>query len=275
MHARSEHATTTSSASSSFDTAELDKMLVELLTHESKGSTPTVGHRKVKRLTIDHPAAETYNRFALNQIKSLCESVPGSARDRIVPSLGHMPEGQLRHYRLWAYWAKRGADDPSWAAYSQAYWETLTEETIEDYKSIGFHVDRSAIPKCLRDLERLFLFEQTPNIRRIIQRCPQMAMIHALRGDVSEPYWWAALAITENATPNLSREFSDGYPKFSEDELAERVARIHSEKKRPALCDRIDSVNSNVCAVCRFRGSINSPIALGFEHEPKRKAIAP
>jgi hypothetical protein len=102
-----------------------------------------------------------------------------------------------------------------------------------------------------------------------------MAMIHALRGDVSEPYWWAALAITENATPNLSREFSDGYPKFSEDELAERVARIHSEKKRPALCDRIDSVNSNVCAVCRFRGSINSPIALGFEHEPKRKAIAP
>ncbi len=257
------------------DTAELDKLLAELLAHEPKCSTPTTVHRKVNRLTIDHPAAETYNRFTLDQIRSLCESVPGSARDHIVPPLDPMSEEQLRHYRLWAYWAKRGADDPSWAAHLQAYWETLTEEVIKDYRLIGFLIDPAKVPRCLADLGREFLPKPAPNIHRIIQRCPQMAMIHALRGDVSEPYWWAALAITENATPNLSRECSDGYSKFSEAELAERVTRIRNEKKRPALCDRIDSVNRNVCTVCRFRGSVNSPIALGFEHEPKRKAVAP
>jgi hypothetical protein len=269
MHARSEHATTTSSASSSFDTAELDKMLVELLTHESKGSTPTVGHRKVKRLTIDHPAAETYSRFTLNQIKSLCESVPGSARDRIVPSLNLMPASQLRYYRLWAYWAMRGAEDPNGAAFLQDYWETLTDETIEEYRLIGFVVDRSRIPRCLRDLEREILSEPLPNIHKIIQRCPQMAVIHALRGDVSEPRWWAALRIAEHCEPILSRECSDGYAGFTDAELQDRVARIHRERKRPTRCTHFADISPSICDACRFKGKINSPMALGFEREPK------
>lgn len=111
-----------------------------------------------------------------------------------------------------------------------------------------------------------------PDIRKILDRCPQMAMIHALRGNVTEPYWWAALSITEHATPNYSRQCSDGYPGFSDEELGQRVERIRREKTKPALCTRLDSVNRGVCNVCRFRGVVRSPIALGYEHEPKRKS---
>jgi hypothetical protein len=100
-------------------------------------------------------------------------------------------------------------------------------------------------------------------------------MIYALRGDVPEPYWWAVLSITEHATPNLSRECSDGYSGFTEEELSYRVGRIHDDGIKPALCERMNEVNHGVCDQCKFKGDIRSPIALGYEHEPKsRKVIA-
>jgi hypothetical protein len=114
-----------------------------------------------------------------------------------------------------------------------------------------------------------------PNVYKIIQRCPQMAVIHALRGDVSEPRWWAALRITEHCEPDLSRACSDGYPGFTDSELSERVARIHAEMKKPTRCAHFDDVSPNICTACRFSKQINSPMALGYEHEPKHIAVTP
>lgn len=34
---------------------------------------------------------------------------------------------------------------------------------------------------------------------------------------------------------------------------------------------RCDTFNANECKACKFRGAINSPIALGFQREPKAK----
>ncbi len=112
-------------------------------------------------------------------------------------------------------------------------------------------------------------FRPKPDANLIIQRCPQMALVRALGGDVPEPYWWSALSITEHSEPNLSRECSDKYPNFRESELEYRVERIKSEGIKPALCSRFNDANRDVCPDCRFYGVIRSPIALGFEHEPK------
>lgn len=217
---------------------------------------------------FDYPAPETYNRFTLEQIKALCEiDIPMNQMHRLMPDWETMSESLQRFYRLKAYWALRGAKDPGYAAAMQPM-------VVEPYDK-KWHIYcvargwRYWRPTCLRELEKEFLPAPMPSIHSIIKRCPQMAMIHALRGDAYEPFWWAALSITEHATPNLSRECSDGYPGFSDEELSERVARIHREKKKPALCARLNNINSNVCAGCKFQGSIKSPIALGFEHEPK------
>lgn len=79
------------------------------------------------------------------------------------------------------------------------------------------------------------------------------------------------MSITEHCTPNLSRECSDGYPGYTDNELAYRVERIHNDEIKPALCERMDIVNKGGCDMCKFKGSIRSPIALGYEHEPKKK----
>lgn len=209
----------------------------------------------------DSPAAEIYNAFTVEQIKALCEiDIPGNCR-RDTPPLEDIPEGQRQFYRLKAYWALRGAADPGLSACFHGM-------ALNDTGSLKRN------PKNLRDLEEMFLPKPTPSIDLILKRCPQMAMIHALRGDVCEPYWWAALSITEHASPNFSRECSDGYAGFTEEELSERVARIHSEKKKPALCDRLDSVNRNACSTCKFKGIVRTPIALGFEHEPRGRKDA-
>lgn len=216
---------------------------------------------------VDYPAAETYDKFSPEEIKALCELDIYTYFP--IPPLEKL-SGDL-YYRLKAYWTLRGATDPGIAASVHSglmcpsgppdpAWET-------ECKARGW-----VYPKSLHDLEQKFLPPVIPDVQLIIERCPQMAMIHALRGDVSEPYWWAVLSITERGTPNLSHECSDGYSGFSEDELAERTARIHREDKKPALCSRLDEVNTNVCSLCKFKGVVRSPIALGYEHEPKKKA---
>ena len=187
-----------------------------------------------------------------------------------------MPEPQRRFHRLKAYWALRGATDPGFAAsmHTDTYIQLDAKEEAEweaECLANGWIKGKTKHIRNLHDLEKEFLPIPTPNINLIIKRCPQMGMIHALRGDVCEPYWWAVLSITEHATPNLSRECSDGYPGFSEEELCERITRIHNEKKKPALCTRLNEVNQNVCIVCKFQGVVRTPIALGFEHEPKFK----
>jgi hypothetical protein len=225
-------------------------------------------------LPIDYPASETYDQLTPEQIKALCEvDTPENQMFRKMPDWTQQSEARRRFYRLKAYWTLRGATDPGGAAVQHPLKAEPYDETWGAFCAArGWRYWR---PTTLRELEKEFLPQATPNIRLIINRCPQMAMIHALRGDVCEPLWWAALSITEHATPNFSRECSDGYPNFAECELNERTARIHREETKPALCHRLDAISPGVCSVCKFRGEIRSPIALGYEHEPKLSGNSP
>ncbi len=221
---------------------------------------------------LDHPASATYDEFSPEQIKALCEiATPVNQMFRKMPPWETQNPGLRMFYRLKAYWTVRGASDPGMAA--SFHGDLLLPPPVYDpawaaeCKARGWRHP----PKNLRELEERVLPPAIPNALRIIDRCIQMSRIRELRGDVSEPYWWAALSITEHASPNLSRECSDGYPGFSEAELAERVARIHREETKPALCSRLNDVNPNLCVLCKYRGSIRSPMALGYEREPKIK----
>lgn len=221
---------------------------------------------------LDYPAAATYDKFSPMQIKALCEvDTPANSMFKKMPPWETQCPAHRLFYRLKAYWTIRGANDPGRSATyhsSLALPPAPTNPTwVSECKARGY-LPR---PINLRELEKDALPPVVPNAYLIIERCPQMAMIRALRGDVSEPFWWAALSLTEHATPNLSRECSDGYLGFSEEELAGRVARIQREEIKPALCSRIAEVNRDVCNLCKFKGNIRSPIALGYKHEPKNK----
>ena len=200
------------------------------------------------------------------QIKALCESGP-CQMFKTMPAWNSMTEQLQRFYRRKAWWTLKGAVDPGDAAAHHGAAELpVNEEWDAECRKYGWKVWH---PQNYRDLENEFLPRPIPNINHIMARCPQMAMLLALGGNVSEPYWWAGLSITEHAAPNLSRECSDAYPNFSDVELEYRTTRIHREGTKPALCSRLDDVNSGVCLSCRFKGVVRSPIALGFDNEPR------
>lgn len=222
---------------------------------------------------IDYPAPDTYDKFTPEQIKALCEvDTPANSMFRIMPEWSTMNASSQCFFRLKAYWTLRGAKDPGFAAsiHSESITPFVQEWCVKESLRAGPN-PRFWRPTSLKELDRMFLPAAIPDIRSILRRCPQMAMIHALRGDVWEPYWWAALSITEHAAPNLSRDCSDGYSGFSDLELTQRVARIRDEKRKPALCSRFDQVNPNVCTACRYKTLVRTPIALGFVNDPKGK----
>lgn len=198
-----------------------------------------------------------------------CELTRTGGRTREIPTLEQwdsLNDERQRLFRCEAFWAIKGADDPGWTAFLQGLVENPHWTDSEWCRQRGLPVWE---PKTYKELEAKFLPPPAPNIHLIMARCPQMAMLLALGGDVLEPYWWAGLSITEHAEPNLSRECSDKYPNFSEEELEYRQSRIKNEGTKPALCSRLDDVNTGVCPSCRFHGVIGSPIALGYKHEPK------
>lgn len=198
-------------------------------------------------------------------IQFLCDTIPGH-RWKMPPWETLNPSQQYWH-QLKAWWALMGAKDPGMAAELQTHGEEpINPERDKECRKYGWRVWH---PKTYRELENEFLPKPAPSIKLIMARCPQMALLHALGGNVSEPYWWAGLSVTEHAEPNMSKACSDGYPGFLVAELEYRQNRIKNEDIKPALCKRLNALNRNVCKSCRFNGVVNSPIALGFEREPK------
>lgn len=215
---------------------------------------------------IEMPPA--FNDMSWGQVEFLCEIAPGTPEQfGPIGPYEALTAGQKRFFHLKAWWAFAGAKDPGLAAAAQTMSEgPIDEEWDRECQSRGWPVWH---PKSYSELEAKFLPHPTPSITLIMARCPQMALLHSLGGDVTEPYWWAGLSVTEHAEPNLSRDCSSGYPQFSDAELEYRQRRIKDEGVKPALCQRLDCVNPGVCQHCRFNGIVNSPIALGFENEPR------
>lgn len=218
----------------------------------------------INGVMADQPASESYDLYTPEVIKAYCD-LDIDMRSRWKPWKEQSPELR-RFYRLKTYWTIRGARDPGGAA-GMHVTEPLNDPAFEALAEANGWV----YPTNLKEAEEAYLPKVVPSSTLIVNRCLQMGMVRALRGDISEPIWWAALSISEYAEPNISRECSDGYPNFDERELAYRVDRIHKNNIKPALCSRLNSISPYVCDSCKFKGSINSPIALGYENEPRLK----
>ena len=216
----------------------------------------------------DSPAAEIYNAFTVEQIDALCRAVMPIDNDgnSLMSLWDNMKPCQQWRLRVLAYWVLRGATNPKTVANVHECLVFDVEGVRSEMQAKGVAMPQGRLT--MDDMEG-FLHLATPEIALIFKRCPQMARILELRGNVSEPYWWAALSITEHAGPVMSKECSDGYPGFTEKELLQRVVRIHKERLKPALCTRMELVNRGGCDGCVFKGRVRSPIALGFKHEPR------
>jgi len=80
---------------------------------------------------------------------------------------------------------------------------------------------------------------------------------------VEEPLWYAALGVVHfcEGGDTIAHKWSCGHPEYDEGATDTKLEQI--SKVSPTTCNRFNSLRSDICAVCEYKGSITSPIQLG------------
>lgn len=93
--------------------------------------------------------------------------------------------------------------------------------------------------------------------------CAQLAHIVKNAAEIPEPLWRAGLSIAKFCSDGATAVhlISEGHPEYSRERTEAKVSII----KGPYQCDKFDGLNPGLCADCKYKGKIKSPIVLGNE----------
>jgi hypothetical protein len=96
----------------------------------------------------------------------------------------------------------------------------------------------------------------------IVKRCNQLQAFAQAKGDVDEPYWYAALGLIKHTVEGeeLCHEWSSGAPDYTEEVTNSKIVQW---VQGPATCAKFEQVNPAGCAGCPHQGKVKSPIQLG------------
>lgn len=102
---------------------------------------------------------------------------------------------------------------------------------------------------------------------KVAERCKQMAKIQETKGNVAEPYFYAAVQLMCNTVEGdtLIHQWSTGNPGYDPngDWVPKKIAQIRDQGMGPTLCTTFDSRNPGGCTGCPHFGKIASPAQLG------------
>lgn len=117
---------------------------------------------------------------------------------------------------------------------------------------------------------------ELPDAQRVFAGCGWLASLRDAPQTQTEPQWYGALGILGRCRDGVSvaREFSKGYPGYSEAETDQKTAQAIA-KAGPRTCNsiRTDLGGAPFCALCSSFGQITSPIQLGYG-DPAAEALA-
>lgn len=107
---------------------------------------------------------------------------------------------------------------------------------------------------------------------KVADKCKQMGMMRATRGNIAEPVWYAGLELLFHCAKGkeLSHEWSKGHPEYSVEATDKKIEQIRL--LGPTTCTTFEGRNPSGCSGCPYRGKITSPIQLGTEREELTKA---
>lgn len=102
---------------------------------------------------------------------------------------------------------------------------------------------------------------------KVADRCLQLAKVRDTRGNVAEPYWYAAIQLLCHAIGGdlLIHNWSNGHPGYSAAQTNAKIAQVRSQALGPSLCSTFESRNPGGCDGCAFKGKISSPAQLGTQ----------
>jgi len=102
----------------------------------------------------------------------------------------------------------------------------------------------------------------------VVKRCPVMAELVTSGGHlfsdgekVDEPRWRIGLSVSEYFQKPIPHELSVKDPDFDENILQLKLDGLR--KFAPYTCGYIEDFFPDICRSCRYKGKVNSPIALG------------
>ena len=98
--------------------------------------------------------------------------------------------------------------------------------------------------------------------------CAQIHHLRDVRGNVSEPLWYAGLGVLAHCADGeqLAQEWSSGHPGYDAGATAKKINQARSAAG-PTTCKRFADLNSTGCVGCPHAGKITSPIQLGREQK--------
>lgn len=106
----------------------------------------------------------------------------------------------------------------------------------------------------------------------IIKHCKVMSNFYDRAGNVSEPFWYAALGTLKHCIDGtaIAHKWSDGHPSYDH---AITQAKLDQWGVGPATCAKFESDSGlDVCKSCPHYGTVKSPVQLG-QTKPEAREI--
>jgi putative DNA primase/helicase len=132
-----------------------------------------------------------------------------------------------------------------------------TEEILEGTEDLGTAPARPAL-----------LGNLTPaKLPSILDGCVWMRHCRDDAVALPEPEWYRMLTVVARCedAERWAHELSQTYKKYSRSETQRKLKQASSNKVAPVTCAYVESTltDGRFCAECLFRGTVNSPIAIG------------
>jgi len=98
---------------------------------------------------------------------------------------------------------------------------------------------------------------------QIVKHCGVMRHFHDKLGNVSEPFWYAAIGVLKHCEDgdNIAQKWSSGHPDYDRDGTQQKLDQW---SYGPSSCEKLASESGlKLCESCPHNGKVKSPIQLG------------
>lgn len=118
------------------------------------------------------------------------------------------------------------------------------------------------------------------SLQALGRACAQVRRFARLRGDVSEPEWYAMLQLIRHVEdgPDWCHRLSAGHPNYDREATDQKLAYLASKDVGPTLCATLeDRCGAELCAACPHFGVVKSPLVAGRAKDlaPAPTVVAP
>jgi hypothetical protein len=103
----------------------------------------------------------------------------------------------------------------------------------------------------------------------LVAACRQIRIITEVKGNVSEPFWYAAIGLVRYCEEGnrAVHYISSGHPDYDRDSTEQKLFQLESKAVGPTTCEKLESVNPGGCDGCNRKGTIKSPLSAARQTE--------